>query len=161
MAQDLIGYSKLTQNALRGVVKEALKLCVNGLPGDHHFYISFKTKGKGVQIANYLMEKYPEEMTIVLQLQYENLDILDDKFAVTLHFAGVPQRIVIPYSQITRFYDPFARFALPFDVVDDLSPDAEIEEEAEIDTIEAEIKDTLATPKAGAVVSLDAFRKKK
>ncbi len=161
MTQDLIGYSKLTQNALRGVVKEALKLCVNGLPGDHHFYISFRTRGKGVQIANYLIEKYPEEMTIVLQLQYENLDVLDDKFAVTLHFAGVPQRIVIPYAQITRFYDPYARFALPFDVVDDLSPDAELETEEAIDTLEAEIEDTIATPKAGAVVSLDAFRKKK
>ena len=161
MTQDLIGYSKLTQNALRGVVKEALKLCVHGLPGDHHFYISFKTKGKGVQIANYLSDKYPEEMTIVLQLQYENLDIWDDKFAVTLHFAGVPQRIVIPYAQITRFYDPYARFALPFDVVDDLSPNADIDDETEVDAIEAELGDTIATPKANAVVSLDAFRKKK
>lgn len=159
MTQDLIGYAKLTQNALRGVVKEALKLCVNGLPGDHHFYISFKTKGKGVQIANYLVEKYPEEMTIVMQLQYENLDISDDKFAVTLHFAGVPQRIVIPYAQITRFYDPYARFALPFDVVDDLSPDEK--EDDHIDALEAEIESTIATPKAGDVVSLDAFRKKK
>ena len=69
MSQDLIGYAKLTQNALRGVVREALKMSINGLPGDHHFYISFRTQAKGVQLAKYLVEKYPEEMTIVLQLQ--------------------------------------------------------------------------------------------
>lgn len=159
MTQDLIGYSKLTQNALRSVVRDALKLAVNGLPGDHHFYISFKTRAKGVQVANYLVEKYPEEMTIVLQLQYEDLDVSDDKFAITLHFGGVPQRIVIPYVAITRFYDPYARFALPFDVVDDLSNDEEIEES--VDAIEAEIEETIATPKQGDVVSLDAFRRKK
>ncbi len=157
MTQDLIGYSKLTQNALRGVVRDSLKLAINGLPGDHHFYISFKTRAKGVQVANYLIEKYPDEMTIVLQLQFEDLEVLDDKFAVTLHFGGVPQRIVIPYIAITRFYDPHARFALPFDVVDDLTDDSD----EEIDEIEAELEETIATPKQGDVVSLDAFRRKK
>lgn len=157
MSEDLIGYAKLTQNALRGVVKESLKLAVNGLPGDHHFYISFKTQFKGVQVANYLASKYPDEMTIVLQLQFDDLDVADDKFAVTLHFGGVPQRIVIPYTAITRFYDPYARFALPFDVVDDYSNDEEIIE----DVIENEIQETIATPPTGGVVSLDAFRKKK
>lgn len=158
MTQDLIGYSKLTQNALRSVVRDALKLSVNGLPGDHHFYISFKTRAKGVSVASYLVEKYPDEMTIVLQLQYEDLEVSDDKFAVSLQFGGVPQRIVIPYSAITRFYDPYARFALPFDVVDDLSNE---DEEPEIDTLEAEVEETIATPKNGDVVSLDAFRRKK
>ncbi len=160
MTQDLIGYAKLTQNALRGVVRDALKMSVNGLPGDHHFYISFKTRAKGVQVANYLVEKYPEEMTIVLQLQFEGLEVQDDKFAVTLQFGGVPQRIVIPYAAITRFYDPHARFALPFDVVDDYGA-----QEDEADALEAEIEPTIATEKpadaAAAVVSLDAFRRKK
>lgn len=162
MTQDLIGYAKLTQNALRAVVRDALKMSINGLPGDHHFYISFKTRAKGVQVANYLVEKYPEEMTIVLQLQFEGLEVHDDKFAVTLHFGGVPQRIVIPYAAITRFYDPHARFALPFDVVDDYGAE---EVETEADAIEAEIEPTIATEKpadgAAAVVSLDAFRRKK
>ncbi len=160
MTQDLIGYAKLTQIALRGVVRDALKMSINGLPGDHHFYVSFKTRAKGVQVANYLVEKYPEEMTIVLQLQFEGLEVHDDKFAVTLHFGGVPQRIVIPYAAITRFYDPHARFALPFDVVDDYGA-----EDKEADAIEAEIEPTIATQKpadgAAAVVSLDAFRRKK
>lgn len=160
MSQDLIGYAKLTQNALRGVVREALKMSINGLPGDHHFYISFRTQAKGVQLAKYLVEKYPEEMTIVLQLQYENLEVSEDKFAITLHFGGVPQRIVIPFVAITRFYDPHARFALPFDVVDDLS--GEYEDEDEVDQLEAEVEETIATkPETGGVVSLDAFRKKK
>ena len=100
MTQDLIGYSKLTQNALRSVVRDALKLSINGLPGDHHFYISFKTRAKGVSVASYLVEKYPDEMTIVLQLQYEDLEVSDDKFAVSLQFGGVPQRIVIPYLSL-------------------------------------------------------------
>lgn len=160
MSQDLIGYAKLTQIALRGVVRDALRMSINGLPGDHHFYISFKTGAKGVQIANYLAAKYPDEMTIVLQLQYENLEVSEDKFAITLHFGGVPQRIVIPFAAITRFYDPHARFALPFDVVDDLSaePDENLDE---IDELEAEVEETNATPKNAGVVSLDAFRKKK
>jgi hypothetical protein len=160
MSQDLIGYAKLTQIALRGVVRDALRMSINGLPGDHHFYISFKTGAKGVQIANYLAAKYPDEMTIVLQLQYENLEVSEDKFAITLHFGGVPQRIVIPFAAITRFYDPHARFALPFDVVDDLTGNEE-ESVEEIDALEAEVEDTNAMPKDSGVVSLDAFRKKK
>ncbi len=161
MSQDLIGYSKLTQNALRGVVKEALKMSINGLPGDHHFYISFKTQYKGVGLANYLVQKYPDEMTIVLQLQFDDLEVADDYFAVTLHFGGVPQRIVVPYVAITRFYDPYARFALPFDVVDDLSDEDDLND---FDPLEAEVEETIATEKAdkaGDVVSLDAFRRKK
>ena len=90
MSQDLIGYSKLTQNALRGVVKEALKMSINGLPGDHHFYISFKTQYKGVGLANYLVQKYPDEMTIVLQLQFDDLEVAFGLQPVTsrnqLHF---------------------------------------------------------------------------
>ena len=162
MSEDLIGYSKLTQNALRAVVKDALKLSIDGLPGDHHFYISFKTHFKGVQLANYLAQKYPDEMTIVLQLQYEDLEVKDDFFAVTLHFGGVPQRIVVPYVAITRFYDPYARFALPFDVVDDLSDE---DDEEPSDALTDEVDDTIASDapkeKEAQVVSLDAFRKKK
>lgn len=158
MSEDLIGYAKLTQDALRGVVRDAIKIALTGLPGDHHYYVSFRTRARGVQVANYLAAKYPDEMTIVIQHQYDSLEVRDDWFAITLTFGGVPQRIVIPFSAITRFYDPSVRFALPFDVVDDFAPYEVVED----DVLGAEIGDTIATPPApGAVVSLDAFRRKK
>jgi uncharacterized protein len=158
MSEDLIGYAKLTQDALRGVVRDAIKVALTGLPGDHHFYVSFRTRARGVQVAQYLASKYPDEMTIVIQHQYDGLEVRDDWFAITLTFGGVPQRIVIPFSAITRFYDPSVRFALPFDVVDDLTP----EETVEDDVLEAEVTETVVSkPEAGAVVSLDAFRRKK
>lgn len=157
MSEDKIGYAQLTQDALRGVVRGALQVALRGLPGDHHFYVSFKTRARGVQVASYLAAKYPDEMTIVLQHQYEGLEVHDSWFAVSLHFGGVPQRIVIPYAAISRFYDPSVRFALPFDVADELLVEAvEVME----DRIEAEKKDTVAS-EPGAVVSLDAFRRKK
>jgi uncharacterized protein len=158
MSEDLIGYAKLTQDALRGVVRDAIKVALTGLPGDHHYYVSFRTHARGVQVAQYLASKYPEEMTIVIQHQYDSLEVREDWFAITLTFGGVPQRIVIPFAAITRFYDPSVRFALPFDVVDDFAPMADTSG----DVLEAEIEDTVATkPEAGAVVSLDAFRRKK
>jgi uncharacterized protein len=158
MSEDLIGYAKLTQDALRGVVRDAIKVALTGLPGDHHYYVSFRTHARGVQVAQYLASKYPEEMTIVIQHQYDSLEVRDDWFAITLTFGGVPQRIVIPFNAITRFYDPSVRFALPFDVVDDLSPAIRDSD----DVLEAEVGDTVASkPEAGAVVSLDAFRRKK
>jgi uncharacterized protein len=158
MSEDLIGYAKLTQDALRGVVRDAIKVALKGLPGDHHYYVSFRTRGRGVQVASYLAAKYPDEMTIVIQHQYDDLEVREDWFAITLTFGGVPQRIVIPFAAITRFYDPSVRFALPFDVVDDFSP-ADMHED---DVLEAEVGDTVATaPEPSAVVSLDAFRRKK
>lgn len=149
MTQDLIGYAKLAQNALRAVVKDALKMSLNGLPGGHHFYISFKTQYKGVQLAKYLVDKYPDEITIVIQLQYEDLEVNDDNFGVTLHFGGVPQRIIVPFNAITRFYDPHVSFALPFDVYEDLEEPEEVEEIEDI------------SEQSPQVVSLDAFRRKK
>jgi hypothetical protein len=158
MAEDLIGYAKLTQDALRGVVREAIKVALDGLPGDHHYYVSFRTKARGVQVAHYLASKYPDEMTIVIQHQYDGLEVHDEWFAITLTFGGVPQRIVIPFTAITRFYDPSVRFALPFDVMDDVETiDEEIDQ-----VIDPEQVATKATKgEAGAVVSLDAFRRKK
>jgi hypothetical protein len=158
MSEDLIGYAKLTQDALRTVVRDAIKVALTGLPGDHHYYVSFRTHARGVQVANFLASKYPEEMTIVIQHQYDGLEVRDDWFAITLTFGGIPQRIVIPFSAITRFYDPSVRFALPFDVVDYFTPSLDANE----DVLESELTDTIATkPEAGAVISLDAFRRKK
>jgi uncharacterized protein len=158
MSEDLIGYAKLKQDAMRNVVREAIKIALVGLPGDHHFYVSFKTRARGVQVAPYLAAKYPDEMTIVIQHQYDGLEVRDDWFAITLTFSGVPQRIVIPFSAITRFCDPSVRFVEPFDVIDDLDPELYLAE----DQLESELSETGSSkPEAGAVVSLDAFRRKK
>ncbi len=158
MSEDLICYAKLTQDALRGVVRDAIKVALSGLPGDHHYYISFRTRARGVQVAQFLMSKYPDEMTIVIQHQYEGLEVRDEWFAITLHFGGVPQRIVVPFAAVTRFYDPSVRFALPFDVVDDVSNAAHEEDKLQ----EADPEEIgQSTPKTGAVVSLDSFRRKK
>jgi uncharacterized protein len=166
MSEDQIGYARLTQDALRGVVRGALKIAEKGLPGDHHFYISFRSKAPGVQLASYLVAKYPDEMTIVLQHQYDDLEVDRDRFGVTLHFGGVPQRIVVPLAAITRFYDPSVRFALPFDVVDDLSSAAARSHLDDGSTGGASAgepapAESAPAPEAGSVVSLDAFRRKK
>jgi uncharacterized protein len=150
MADDQIGYAQLTQDALRSVVRGALKKALVRPPGDHHFYLTFRTRARGMQIADFLVQKYPEEMTIVLQHQYEELFVEDDRFGVTLSFGGVPQRIVVPFTALTRFYDPSVRFALPFDPVDDVAIPEEPAAEAPADNESA----------SGSVVSLDAFRRK-
>ncbi|MEN8877197.1 MAG: ClpXP protease specificity-enhancing factor SspB, partial [Hyphomonas sp.] len=105
---DYIGYEALTQAAMRGVVREALRKGYNsnGLPGDHHFYLTFRTKAPGVKIADYLVERFPEEMTIVIQHQYWDLEVEDSHFEIILKFSGVPQHLHIPYAAITRFVDP-------------------------------------------------------
>ncbi|GIU66753.1 SspB family protein [Candidatus Phycosocius spiralis] len=158
MSEDLIGYAKLTQQALHGVVREAIKIALSGLPGDHHFYISFRTRARGVHIAKYLIDKYPDEMTIVIQHQYEGLEVRGEWFAITLHFGGIPQRIVVPFAAITRFYDPSVRFALPFDVQDDSMNTSDAQDDLD-KTSGNEAGEN--QPKTGAVVSMDAFRRKK
>jgi uncharacterized protein len=106
MASESLDYERMAQDALRGVVREALKRVQRdgALPGKHHFYITFKTKHAGVDIADYLVEKYPDEMTIVLEHQFFDLDVSDRHFEVTLRFAGVPQHLYVPFGAITRFY---------------------------------------------------------
>jgi uncharacterized protein len=152
MADDEIGYAQLTQDALRSVVRGALRKSLTRPPGDHHFYLTFRTRARGMQIADFLIQKYPEEMTIVLQHQYEELFVEDDRFGVTLSFGGVPQRIVVPFTALTRFYDPHVRFALPFDPIDEI--EATPAEAAASEPADNE------TPPTGSVVSLDAFRRK-
>lgn len=164
MSEDLIGYASLRQEAQRVMVKGALKAAERGMPGDHHFYISFRTHARGVQLAKYLMQRYPEDMMIVLQHQYDNLEVDDDRFAVTLHFNGVPQRIVVPLKAISRFHDP----SVPFDLIMDVSEELLAGGEAAGAGMTAEADADAGGPGAapaeaatGAVVSLDAFRRKK
>ena len=116
--QDLMHYEALAQEALRGVVKAALKRAASpgGLPGAHHFYITFKTRAAGVTAPPELAERYPDEMTIVLQHQYWDLAPGESSFAVTLKFGGQPKKLMVPYAAVTRFYDPSVQFLLQFEV---------------------------------------------
>lgn len=162
MAEDLIRYDILAQEALRGVVRKVLtEVARTGLPGEHHFFISFVTKAPGVRLSQRLVEKYDKEMTIVLQNQFGNLRVTDAGFEVELSFDGRPELLGIPFSAIKGFFDPSVQFGLQFDV--ERGPDADQEAP---DAAPASAAATPAAPEAPAeakgekVVSLDSFRKK-
>lgn len=123
MSQDLMNYDRMTQLALRGVVRDAIRRVIreDGLPGAHHFYITFLTRFPGVDIDESLYKKYPEEVTIVLEHQYWDLKAHDDSFEVTLKFGGVPKYLSVPYTAISRFHDPSVGFALQFDPPEEMA----------------------------------------
>jgi uncharacterized protein len=117
MTTDHIRYDLLVQDALRSVVRNVLSDAgKNGLPGEHHFYVSFKTGAPGVRISNRLREQYPDEMTIVLQHQFWDLGITEHTFEVGLSFGGVPERLLVPFDAIVGFFDPSVQFGLKFEV---------------------------------------------
>ena len=117
MPQDMIRYDILAQEALRGVIRKVLgEVAKAGLPGNHHFFVTFLTGAPGVRISTRLHEKYPEQMTIVLQHQFWDLQVTDVLFEVGLSFGDVPERLVVPFSAIRGFYDPSVNFELEFDV---------------------------------------------
>jgi hypothetical protein len=117
MSTDLIRYDLLVQEALRGVVRKVLvDAAREGLPGEHHFYISFRTDAPGVRVPTRMREKFPEEMTIILQHQFWDLIVGDDKFEVGLSFSNVPEHVVVPYDALTGFFDPSVQFGLKFEV---------------------------------------------
>lgn len=161
VADDLIGYETLMQDALRSVVRTALQQAAstNGLPGKHHFYITFRTHGEGVIIPDHLRARYPEEMTIVLEHQFWDLEVYADRFRVILKFSGQPQPITIPLKAITRFFDPSVKFGLQFEQppADEARMAAGDEPSAPAPQARAE---AAPVSEASAVVSLDAFRKK-
>ncbi|MCO6050028.1 SspB family protein [Mesorhizobium sp. RP14(2022)] len=173
MADDHIRYDILAQEALRGVMRKVLtEVARAGLPGNHHFFITFLTGAPGVRISPRLRERYPEQMTIVLQFQYWDLKVTDAGFEVGLSFSDVPERLEIPFNAVRGFYDPSVNFELEFDVKLDTDEEGE-EEEAEIvsltappkpapaDEAHSDADEAPSEPKQGAaVVSLDAFRKK-
>src|SRR5262245_47921233 len=118
MPVDYIRYDILTQEALRGVVRTVLiDAAKNGLPGEHHFYISFDTLAPDVHISPRLLAQYPKEMTVVLQHQFWDLVVTDDHFEVGLSFNGIPERLVVPFASIKGFFDPSVQFGLQFEVV--------------------------------------------
>jgi hypothetical protein len=123
MAQDLIRYDLLAQDALRGLVRKVLSdVAKFGLPGEHHFYISFDTRAPGVRISQRLREKYPDEMTIVLQHQFWDLTVTEQTFEVGLSFGTVPERLLVPFTAIKGFFDPSVQFGLQFEVVSEDQP---------------------------------------
>src|SRR5262245_39605755 len=116
MADDHIRYDILTQDALRGVVRTVLEDAArNGLPGQHHFYIAFDTRADGVKLPPRVRTQYPEEMTIVLQHQFWNLTVAEDRFEVGLSFGGVAERLTIPFAAIKSFADPSVQFGVQFE----------------------------------------------
>ncbi len=115
MADDLIRYDILAQDALRGVLRKVLaEVAKAGLPGDHHFYIAFATKAPGVRISTRLLAQYPEDMTIVIQHEFWDLSVSEHAFEVGLSFKGVPERLLIPFSAVKVFADPSVKFQLDF-----------------------------------------------
>ena len=167
MAKDLMRYDLMAQDALRGVVRQALLKAAGpeGLPGQHHFYITFRTTAPGVDIDPSLLEKYPDEMTIVLEHQFWDLNITETGFEVTLKFSGVPKYLKMPYSAITRFHDPSVGFHLQFEqepVEDEaeIAPSADTPKAAAGGKTAAKGKDKPTSGDGAEVVSLDSFRKK-
>jgi uncharacterized protein len=181
MAEDHIRYDILAQEALRGVMRKVLaEVSRTGLPGNHHFFITFLTGAPGVRISSRLRERYPEQMTIVIQFQYWDLKVTETGFEVGLSFSDVPEKLEIPFSAVRGFYDPSVNFELEFDVrqdgiaelpvepppqkperVPEKAPPAkkgEPRKKAEAKSPETASAD--ASTKGADVVSLDAFRKK-
>ncbi|WP_234053045.1 MULTISPECIES: SspB family protein [unclassified Xanthobacter] len=129
MSVDHIRYDLLAQEALRSVVRRVLlDVAKDGLPGDHHFYISFDTRAPGVRLSQRMREKYPEEMTIVLQHQFWDLNVTDISFEVGLSFGGIPEKLLIPFSALKGFFDPSVKFGLQFELA---APEDEAESDGE------------------------------
>ncbi len=177
MAEDLIRYDILAQDALRGVIRKVLsEVARTGLPGDHHFFINIATQAPGVRISSRLLAQYPEEITIVLQHQYWDLSVTEQAFEVGLSFNGVPERLLAPFTAIKGFLDPSVQFELRFEVTERQvltgvkdetpveatppvaipAPNAEAAKAAK----SADDDDADTPAPAAQVVSLDAFRKK-
>ncbi|MGA7713700.1 MAG: ClpXP protease specificity-enhancing factor SspB [Rhizomicrobium sp.] len=170
MAKDYIGYQALTDAALRGVVRDALRrIEKQGLIGSHHFYLTFKTHFPGVEIPNFLREQYPDEMTIILQHQFWGLKVKEEQFEVALTFRKLPATLVIPFPALTKFFDPGVQFGLEFKSADGeakpggLTPVSAPQAAAEQNQTKDETPPEGAPEKPaapGEVVSLDSFRKK-
>ncbi len=158
--ENVLRYDRMVENALRGVVKEAIEeVMKDGLPEEHHFYITFITDYPGVKIPDYLRDRYPGEMTIVLQFQFYDLHVNDERLQVTLSFNNVPEKLEVPLAAITIFADPSVNFALQFQPVgDDSEPDLDPDDDTSNSSDDDEGKD--GGKKTGEVVSLDNFRKK-
>jgi uncharacterized protein len=123
MATDHIRYDVLARDALRGVLRRVLSdAAAHGLPGEHHFFITFLSKADGVKLSSRLLAQYPDEMTIILQHQFWDLVVTEDRFEVGLSFGGVPERLAVPFSAIKSFFDPSVQFGLQFEPAEAEAP---------------------------------------
>ena len=169
MAEDQMRYDLMVETALRTVVREAMsRVADSGLPGEHHLYITFRTREPGVRLPAYLAERYPDEMTIVLQHQFENLTVDREGFSVSLNFSNVQENLEVPFAAITAFADPSANFGLQFkfEEAEDASPGRLVSSEPEDTPENSDSVNESDNPQAsddtpdGNVVPLDTFRKK-
>ena len=161
MAEDHMRYDILAQEALRGVVRKVLaEVAKTGLPGEHHFFISFVTRAPGVRLSEKLLGQYDKEMTIVIQNQYWDLKVSETSFEVGLSFDGIPETLVIPFSAVKGFFDPSVQFGLQLTGAVALPTDDETAEAAEPARLEAAEAPAATEAPGEKVVSLDAFRKK-
>lgn len=158
-----IDYGNLMHRAMRGLIHEVLAdVADRGLPGNHHFFITFDTTHSGAALADWLKDRYPSEMTVVLQHWYDNLEVSDEGFGITLNFGDSPERLYIPYDSILTFVDPSVEFGLRFETQDDGSDDDDPEPPRPLRARRDESEDTLPQRQNGQdadVVHLDKFRK--
>lgn len=149
-----IDYGNLMHSAMRGLIRQVLEdVAKDGLPGEHHFFITFDTNHPGVEMADWLSDRYPGDMTIVMQHWFDNLTVEDEGFGVTLNFGDAPEPLYIPYDAIRTFVDPSVEFGLRFETHEDDEDSDEDAPEAEDDSQDS------AAHKDAEVVSLDSFRK--
>lgn len=152
---DEIDYGNLMHNAMRSLIQDVLtEVKNNGLPGEHHFFITFDTNHAGVEMASWLKDRYPTEITVVMQHWYDDLEVKDDGFSVTLNFGDTPEHLVIPYEAILTFVDPSVEFGLRFETNEE---DEDTDEQKS--TVSEESKKDDTKKETGQVVSLDNFRK--
>ena len=152
---DEIDYGNLMHNAMRSLIQDVLtEVKKNGLPGEHHFFITFDTNHAGVEMASWLKDRYPTEITVVMQHWYDDLEVKDDGFSVTLNFGDTPEHLVIPYEAILTFVDPSVEFGLRFETNEE---DEDTDEQKP--TVSKESNKDDIKKETGQVVSLDNFRK--
>jgi hypothetical protein len=159
MDDDPLDYPRLVRDALVGVARNALRVAAErGLPGEHHFYLSFRTGDHGVALSKHLRTQYPQEMTIVLQHQYWDLEVSDEAFSVSLRFGGSVERVTVPFAALSGFADPAAPFGLRFDAAASSSPAGE--KDAGRDETGLPDRGEAGSPRTEAnVVDIAAFRK--
>jgi hypothetical protein len=156
-----LDYRYLMENALRDVIRRALvQVADHGLPGSHHFFISFRTGDEGVLVPEFLRKEYPDEMTVILQHQYRDLVVTGEDFSVTLNFSAVPQRLTVPFTSITSFADPSVSFGLRFEAAGDEIADDDVPEDEKPGRRPAAGLRRGATPK-GEVVPFEKASKDK
>ncbi|MEK6747351.1 MAG: ClpXP protease specificity-enhancing factor SspB [Pseudomonadota bacterium] len=160
MTKDQINYPLLIDQAMRGVVRDVLRLVQStGLPGNHHFYVSYSTLHPGVRMSEQLRAKYPKEITIVIQHQFWDFKVEDQQFHVTLSFGGVPEKLTIPFAALTAFADPSIKFGLQFQQSEMFENGSAMSAKMEEPISEDVVFDAAASSE-DKIISLDAFRKK-